>query len=305
MSAFFLRRAFLGGVMAAGLAAGATAQQRSSLQGFPTADAAADALTEAVRRADGKALAAMLGEGWRDFVPTDDRDFALERSRYLEAWQDAHKVTVDGDRATVEVGRTGWTLPIPIVKNGADWRFDVAAGTDEIVARQIGRNELGAIQTLLAIGDAERDYAELDPMKTGSPVYARRLMSLPGRKDGLYWPTAAGEPLSPLGEQVASSQPDGSAPGEHYGYDFRLLYSQGPAASGGAHDYIVDGRMIGGFAAIAWPVAYGETGIKTFLMGYKGDVYEQDLGPRTAQHAASITSFNPDKGWEKADTALP
>lgn len=304
MSALFPRRSLLGGVVA-GVAAGAAAQQLPRLQGFPTADAAARALTEAVRRADGKALAAMLGDRWRDFVPTDDRDFGIERSRYLEAWQDAHKVTVDGSRATVEVGRTGWTLPITLVKDGADWRFDAAAGTDEIAARQIGRNELGAIQTLLAIGDAERDYAALDPMKTGSPVYARRLNSLPGRKDGLYWPTAAGEPQSPLGELVASSQADGSAPGEQYGYNFRLLYGQGPAASGGAHDYIVNGRMIGGFAAIAWPVAYGKTGIKTFVMGYKGDVYEQDLGPQTAQHAASITSFNPDKGWEKADTALP
>jgi len=303
MSALFPRRALLG--MVAGVAAGAAAQQLPRPQGFPTADAAASALTEAVRRADGKALAAMLGDRWRDFVPTDDWDFGIERSRYLEAWQDAHKVTVDGDRATVEVGRTGWTLPIPLVKDGADWRFDVAAGIDEIAARQIGRNELGAIQTLLAIGDAERDYAELDPMKTGSPIYARRLTSLPGRKDGLYWPTAAGEPQSPLGELVASSQADGSAPGEQYGYNFRLLYGQGPAASGGAHDYIVNGRMIGGFAAIAWPVAYGKTGIKTFVMGYKGDVYEQDLGPQTAQRSGSITSFNPDKGWDKADTAPP
>lgn len=304
MSALFPRRSLLGG-MVAGVAAGAAAQQLPRLQGFPTADAAAGALTEAVRRADGKALLAMLGDGWRDFVPTDDRDFGIERSRYLEAWQDAHKVTVDGSRATVEIGRTGWTLPITLVKDGADWRFDVAAGVDEIAARQIGRNELGAIQTLLAIGDAERDYAALDPMKTGSPVYARRLTSLPGRKDGLYWPTAAGEPQSPLGELVATSQADGSAPGWQYGYNFRLLHGQGPAAPGGAHDYIVNGRMIGGFAAIAWPAAYGKTGIKTFIMGYKGDVYEQDLGPQTAQRAASIVSFNPDKGWEKADTALP
>jgi hypothetical protein len=214
-------------------------------------------------------------------------------------------VTVDGSKAIVEVGKTGWTLPIPVVKDGADWRFDVVAGVTEIVARQIGRNELGAIQTLLAIGDAERDYAELDPMKTGSPVYARRLKSLPGRKDGLYWPTAAGEPESPLGEQVANSQPDGSAPGEHYGYNFRLLYGQGPAASGGAHDYIVNGRMIGGFGVIAWPVEYGETGIMTFIVNYKGEVYQQDLGPQTVQRAALITSFNPDKGWEKADTTPP
>ena len=305
MSDIFLRRGLLSGLMVAGLAAGAAAQQLARPQGFPTPDAAATALTEAVRRTDAKAMAAMLGQGWRDFVPTDDSDFGLERARYLAAWDDSHKVTVDGDRAIVEVGKTGWTLPIPIVKDGADWRFDVAAGTNEIVARQIGRNELGAIQTLLAIGDAEREYAELDPMKTGSPVYARRLKSLPGRKDGLYWPTNAGEPESPLGEQVANSQPDGSAPGEHYGYNFRLLYGQGSAAPGGAHDYILNGRMIGGFAAIAWPVDYGETGIMTFIVSYKGEVYQQDLGPQTAQRAALITSFNPEKGWEKADMTPP
>jgi hypothetical protein len=305
MSDIFLRRGLLSGLMVAGLAAGAAAQQLAKPQGFPTPDAAATALTEAVRRTDAKAMAAMLGQGWRDFVPTDDSDFGLERARYLAAWDDSHKVTVDGDKAIVEVGKTGWTLPIPIVKDGADWRFDVAAGTNEIVARQIGRNELGAIQTLLAIGDAEREYAELDPMKTGSPVYARRLKSLPGRKDGLYWPTKVGEPESPLGEQVANSQPDGSAPGEHYGYNFRLLYGQGPAAPGGAHDYILNGRMIGGFAAIAWPVDYGETGIMTFIVSYKGEVYQQDLGPQTAQRAALITSFNPEKGWEKADMTPP
>jgi hypothetical protein len=305
MNDIFLRRGLLGGLMVAGLAAGAAAQQPAKLQGFPTPDAAATALTEAVRRTDGKALAAMLGDRWRDFVPTDDSDFGLERTRYLTAWDDSHRMTVDGNKATVEVGKTGWTLPIPIVKDGAEWRFDVVAGTNEIVARQIGRNELGAVQTLRAIGDAEQEYAALDPMKTGSPVYARRLKSLPGKKDGLYWPSAAGEPESPLGEQVANSQPDGSAPGSHYGYNFRLLYGQGAAAPGGAHDFIVNGRMIGGFAAIAWPVGYGETGIMTFIMGYKGDVYQQDLGPQTAQRAATITSFNPEKGWDKADMTPP
>jgi hypothetical protein len=194
---------------------------------------------------------------------------------------------------------------MPIVKDGADWRFDSVAGFDEMIARELGRNEFGAIQTLLAIGDAERDYAVMDPMKTGGTAYARRLLSSAGKMDGLYWPTAPGQPQSPLGADVAHSQPDGKFPGDHYGYNFRLLYAQGAAAPGGARDYIIKGRMIGGFGAIAWPVRYGETGIMTFIMGHDGVVYQQDLGPGTAQKAAAIIAFNPDKGWEKADMTPP
>ncbi|MFI5019799.1 MAG: DUF2950 family protein, partial [Dongiales bacterium] len=171
---------------------------------------------------------------------------------------------------------------------------------DELGAREIGRDELGAIQTLLAIVDAQREYAVMDPMKTGSPVYARRLKSLPGKKDGLYWPAKPGEPGSPLGELVANAQDDGIAPGGHYGYNFRLLYAQGPAASGGALNYLVDGRMLS-FAAIAWPGHYGETGIMTFMVNHDGVVYQRDLGPETRLLAPAIASFNPETGWEKAD----
>jgi len=300
MSGLVLRRSLLAPVLVAALAARAAAQQASKTQGFPTADAAATALTEAVRKDDDKAIAAMLGEWWRVFVPNRERDFGRERALYLTAWDDSHKVTIDGDKATVEVGKTGWTLPIPIVKDGAEWRFDSEAGIDELGAREIGRDELGAIQTLLAIVDAQRDYAVMDPMKTGSPVYARRLKSLPGRKDGLYWPAAPGEPESPLGELVANAHDDGIAPGGHYGYNFRLLYAQGPAALGGALDYLVNGRMLS-FAAIAWPGHYGETGIMTFMVNHDGVVYQRDLGPETRLLAPAIASFNPEKGWEKAD----
>ena len=264
------------------------------------ADAAATALTEAVRKDDDKAIAAMLGEWWRVFVPNRERDFGRERSLYLAAWDDSHKVNIDGDKAIVEVGKTGWTLPIPIVKDGAEWRFDSEAGIDELGAREIGRDELGAIQTLLAIVDAQRDYAAMDPMKTGSLVYARRLKSLPGKKDGLYWPAKPGEPESPLGELVANAQDDGIAPGGHYGYNFRLLYAQGPAAPGGALNYLVNGRMLS-FAAIAWPGHYGETGIMTFMVNHDGVLYQRDLGPETRLLAPAIASFNPEKGWEKAD----
>jgi hypothetical protein len=300
MSGTVLRRGLLAPILLTALAARVAAQQAGKTQGFATPDAAATALTEAVRKDDDKAIAAMLGEWWRVFVPNRERDFGRERALYLAAWDDNHKVTIDGGKAIVEAGKTGWTLPIPIVKDGAEWRFDAEAGIDELGAREIGRDELGAIQTLLAIVDAQREYAVMDPMKTGSPVYARRLKSLPGKKDGLYWPAAPGEPESPLGELVANAQDDGIAPGGHYGYNFRLLYAQGPAALGGARDYLVNGRMLS-FAAIAWPGHYGETGIMTFVVNYDGVVYQRDLGPETRLLAPAIASFNPEKGWEKAD----
>jgi hypothetical protein len=205
----------------------------------------------------------------------------------------------------IEVGTTGWQGPIPIVKDAAGWYYDVAAGATEIIAREIGSDELTVIQTLLAIVDAERDYVTLDPMKAGVPTYARRLLSSPGKKDGLYWDARPGEPESPLGELVAKAQP-GDRPGEGYfGYHFRMLYGQGANAPGGAYSYLVSGRMIGGFGVIAWPVTYGETGVMTFMVSQSGDVYETDLGPETAAKAAAITLFDPDKTWEKADMTAP
>jgi hypothetical protein len=194
---------------------------------------------------------------------------------------------------------------VPIVKDGSEWRFDVAAGLKDMVLRRIGHDERAVIQTLLAIVDAQYDYSSLDPMKTGAPAYARRLLSSAGKKDGLYWETKPGEPPSPLGPAVARAQADTKSPDGHFGYYFRLLYAQGPAAQGGARDYLAGGRMIGGFAAIAWPVQYGVTGIMTFIVDQDGVVYQRDLGPQTAERAAAITSFNPDKDWDKPDTALP
>lgn len=291
--------------LAAGVAGGAVAQQAAKLQGFPTAEAAANAFTDAVRKGDQKALGALLGPQWGEFVPTTTEQRQERRKAYLAAWDESHEVKVSGDKATVMAGKAGWTLPIPLVKDGAEWRFDPVAGWREMRLRQIGHDEAAVVQTMLAIVDAQRDYAAMDPMKTGSPVYARRLLSSPGRKDGLYWETKPGEPQSPLGPAVARAQLDGNAPDGHYGYYFRLLYGQGPAAPGGARDYIVNGRMIGGFGAIAWPVRYGVTGVMTFMVDYKGEVYQQDLGPETAQKAGMINIFNPDKGWVKADMTPP
>ena len=306
MSGSFLRRGLLAFALIAGFTASAVAQQSAKLQGFPSADAAATAFTDAVRAKNDKAIMAMLGAGWTAFIPADSVERDRRRTVYLAAWDESHKVTVsDGTTATIEAGKSGWTLPIPIVKDGTEWRFDLEAGREEMRARLIGRDELAVIQTLLAIVDAQRDYAALDPMNTGAPAYARRLLSSPGKKDGLYWDAAAGQPPSPLGPAVAKAQAGSSTADGHYGYNFRLLYAQGPAAPGGARDYIVNGRMIGGFGVIAWPLRYGETGVMTFIVSQSGDVYQRDLGPETAQRAASIVAFNPDKDWVKADMTPP
>jgi hypothetical protein len=306
MSAMILHRVFLALAIVLGLGVGTSAQTPPKLQGFPSAEAAANTLTEALRRNDDKTISAILGSGWRDFVAGDPEEEDRERAKFLAAWDESHKlVPADNDRMFVQVGNSGWVAPIPIVKDGAEWRYDVEAGRKELQARQIGRNELAVMQTLLAIVDAERDYAALDPMKTGVVQYARRLVSSPGKKDGLYWEAKPGETESPLGPSLAKAQLGDVAEDGYYGYRFRLLYSQGAAAPGGAYDYLVNGRMLGGFAVIAWPVRYGETGVSTFIVSHSGDVYEKDLGPETAQAAAAITVFNPDKDWQKSDIAPP
>lgn len=287
-----------------GFSLGAVAQTPRQ-QTFPTAEAAADAIVDALRKNDDKATAAMLGAGWRDFVSGTPEQENRQRADFLAAWDAAHKVVVDGNKAKIEVGTTGFVMAVPLVKEANGWRFDVDAGRIEIAAREIGRNELTVVQTMLALVDAQRDYSALDPMKTGVATYARRLLSSPGKKDGLYWETRPGEPESPLGALVAKAQPgDGERDG-YYGYHYRLLYGQGPAAKGGAYSYLVNGRMIGGFGAIAWPVRYGDTGVMSFIVNQDGEVYEHDLGPDTARRAAAITLFDPDKNWQKADTTPP
>jgi len=286
------------------LAGGASAQA-PSFKTFPSAAAAADAFVDAVRHDDRNALLAMLGSDWTVFVPTLKDDTDHHRERFLAAWDESHKIVQQSeDKAMVEVGTTGFTMPMPIVKVPDGWRFDVAAGTREIKARHIGHNELVVVQTMLAIVDAQHEYAMLDPMKTGLHAYAARIMSRSGKKDGLYWPAKPGEPRSPLGSLLAKAEvaPSGeSKPQAFYGYHFRMLHGQGPSAPGGAYDYDARGALIGGFAAIAWPRQYGETGVMTFMVSFSGEVYEKDLGPRTDELARAITVFDPESGWQKSD----
>jgi hypothetical protein len=193
------------------------------------------------------------------------------------------------------VGANGWTLPIPIVNTAQGWRFDTQATAEELRTRRIGRNELSAIQVVLAYVDAQEDYAKYDRDRNGKADYAQRLLSTPGRHDGLYWPTRPGEPESPLGSEVAKAKPGES----YHGYMYRILTAQGKDAPGGAKSYISGGAMTGGHALVAWPAQWGDTGVMSFIVSKDGVVYEKDLGPASARIARSMTAFNPDASWAK------
>ncbi|MEO3475637.1 DUF2950 domain-containing protein [Roseomonas sp. CAU 1739] len=235
--------------------------------------------------------------------PVADR---AARERFLTAYgQKAEILRPSPDRAVLQVGEDGWPLPLPLLQRGGVWRFDTAAATQEMVDRRIGRNELDTIDALRELVDAQDEYARTAGRSGALRAYARRFFSTPGQRDGLYWQSGPGEPDSPLGPLAAAASAGGYARGRgdtpqpFHGYLFRMLEAQGPAAPGGAMDYVVNGRMIGGFATIAWPASYGVSGIKTFLVSHSGVVWERDLGPDTARAAARITTFNPEEGWTR------
>ena len=193
-----------------------------------------------------------------------------------------------------------WPLPIPLVRSGGQWRFDGEAGREEVLARRIGRNELETIQVLQAMADAQVEYARADRGRNAAVGYARKFASSPGRKDGLYWPVKAGEPASPLGPLVAQATREGYGDGKlrpYRGYVFKMLEGQGPAARGGAFDYVHKGAMIGGFAIVARPVSYGVSGVMTFMINQDAVVFQKDLGPQTAQAVAAMKRFDPGPGW--------
>jgi hypothetical protein len=259
-----------------------------------------NAFGDAVATSDEDALKTILGADFRNFIPPVG---AETRYRFLAAWAKSHAIQLDGDsKANVAVGGDGWTLPIPIVKSAQGWRFDTRAGAEEMRLRRIGRNELAVMQVMLAIYDAEKEYARIDRNRDGVLQYAAKFMSSPGKQDGLYWPTKANEPQSPLGPAVVAARTAGGGnDAGYYGYRYKILTGQGKNAPGGAYDYTVRGRMIGGFGVVAWPVDYGDTGIMTFIVSHDGVVYEKDLGPNSAAIAGAMTRFDPDSTWQKAE----
>ena len=287
------------GLLRAALLAGALASPfvAHAQQVYGSAEAAADAFTDALRKVDRAALAKVLGANYKQFIKTDGVERA-DIEKYLAAWDKQHKVNTEGDKATLAVGEQGWTLPIPIVKRKAGWQFDVAAGADEMRTRRIGRNELATMQAILAYYDAQREYATVDHNGDGVLEYARKMISTKGKKDGLYWESPLGLDESPLGPLLARQQVKGGA--GYYGYHYKILTGQGKDAPGGAYDYIIGNRMRSGFAAVAWPARYGDTGVMTFMVSHAGVVYEKDLGPNSAAVASAMTRFNPDSSWKKS-----
>lgn len=275
-------------------------------QAFPSPEAGFTALAEAARRQDAQRLLRVLGEEGSRLLRTGDRaSDAAAFARFAAAYEARHEVVRTApDRAIVQVGPDAWPMPVPMIQRGGSWRFDPRHGAEEIINRRIGRNELDTIQTLRAIVDAQDDYARSAGRQGAFMAYARRFFSTPGNRDGLFWPTAEGEPPSPLGPVVAAASGGryaasraGDVPQPYNGYLFRILEAQGPAAPGGAMEFVVNDRMIGGFGVIAWPLQYGRSGIKTFIVSHRGEVFERDLGSDTARIVRGISAFDPGEGW--------
>ena len=289
------------------LAACAGSVEPASQKTFPTPDAAAQALARAVLGDDTTALLDIMGKESRPLImPTDQVQAARDRQVVAAAMTERWWLEGDGDSTrTLVMGNESWPFPIPIVQDHGAWRFDVAAGRDEMVNRRIGANEIAVMEVARAFVDAQKEYASVG--RDGNPrgVYAQRFVSERGRQDGLFWPvTDPDSAASPMGELAAKAAADGyrkseTGPTAYHGYFFKVLTAQGSNAPGGERSYIVDGLMRGGFAMIAWPADYGQSGVMTFLIGQDGVLRQKDLGPETAALAQAITSFNPDSSWTK------
>jgi hypothetical protein len=237
----------------------------------------------------------VLGADFRKFIPPKSVD-RKDVDTFLADYAKKHAIVTEGtDKAMLTVGDTGWTLPVPLVKTGPGWHFDVKAGADEMQTRRIGRNELATIQATFAYFDAQKEYASVDRDKNNVLEYAKKIVSSPGKHDGLYWPDPTGKDPSPLGPIYG-----GPKQGEGYhGYYFRILTGQGKDAPGGAYSYLIKDQMRSGFGLIAWPIKYGDTGVMTFIISHDGQLYQKDLGPDTPGAASAIKLFNPDSSWTK------
>jgi hypothetical protein len=276
-------------------------------QVFQTPEAAAEALLAAARSGDLDALFAILGAEWRDELEAGDPQ-ALRQSLAEIAEGADRKVTLEteGDEAIILVGQRNWPLPIPISRGDAGWSFDTDAGLDEIFARRIGANELEAIDVCHSYIDAQAEYAAVDRDGDGVLEFAQRVVSTPGQKDGLFWPEGTGgtdEP-SPFGPLVSEEADylSGKAAGEPFhGYNFRVLSRQAANVPGGRYDYVINGNMIAGFAMVAVPADYGQSGIMTFLCSHHGDVWQRDLGEDTDLAAAAIQEMVLGEGWTVVD----
>ena len=284
--------------------------QVSRPRAFATADDAVRALVDAARQGSVDQLLAIFGADGQELAAASDPATARKNLRvFAVAAKERVRLDEAGPgRKILVIGNEDWPFPVPLVKASDGWRFDTAAGKEEILARRIGQNELAVIQTCLAYVTAQKRYAQRGHDGKPAGLFAMTFASDPGKENGLYWTAARGQKLSPLGEMVAQAAEAGRQgnaegprqPSPFQGYYFKILRSQGPAASGGARNYVVDGVMSGGFALVAWPARYAVTGVMTFVVNQDGIVFENDLGSATSAVAEKMTTYNPDKAWQRS-----
>jgi len=278
---------------------------------FPSAEEAVKALVTAIKINDDKELRAIFGPAGEDLFssgdPVADR---LGREKFLKQYEVKNILISRKDSVTLLLGDNDWPFPIPVVKHGGKWSFDTAGGKEEILNRRIGENEVNTINVCLAYVDAQREYAMMDIDRDGIPEYADKIMSDPGKKNGLYWETKEGEVPSPIGPVLAEARKEGyggkkakDTPVPFHGYYYRALKAQGKNAAGGAYEYVVKGKMIGGFALVAYPAKYGNSGIMTFIVNHDGVVFQKDFGNNTARYAEDLKKFDPDKTWKMVTVA--
>jgi hypothetical protein len=274
---------------------------------FGTPEEAAAALLAAARAEDTNAFRAIFGPVGVE-IENPDRVQAANELRLFNAAADQSQrlVQVSDSECVLEIGTNSWPFPVPIVKRDGRWYFDTEAGKIEILNRHIGKNELATLGSVRAYVDAQREYASSDRDDDEVLEYAQKFNSTPGKKDGLYWPVDLGDEVSPLGPLVAQAQGEGygrkpraadAKPNPFHGYFFKILTRQGQHAPGGKYDYVINGNMIGGFALVAWPAEYGESGIMTFIVNQQGRVYQKDLGPKTSRIADVMKMYDPDAAW--------
>ncbi|HUO33542.1 MAG TPA: DUF2950 domain-containing protein [Candidatus Acidoferrum sp.] len=285
-----------------------SAQAVSGQKTFSSPSEAVAALLEAARSGNPEQLLPLLGPQAKDFISSGDPVADKQvLARFVKSYDAKHSLSVEAQGfESLQVGQNDWPFPFPIVRDGEKWYFDGSRGAEEIIDRRIGRNELGAIAVCEGYVQSQEDYASKGHDGDPSGIYAQRWQSDPGKQNGLYWPVSEGEPQSPIGPLVAKaaaegySKPESGSPAPYHGYFYKILTAQGPDAPGGAKGYVVDGKMTGGFALIAYPAQYGTSGIMTFIVNQDGVIYQQDLGERTSDLASQIATFNPDSSWQPA-----
>ncbi len=283
--------------------AAAIAAQTATHRAFAAPEDAVKALVDTVKAENLDELLALFGPEGRELVASSDPAIArMNRKVFAVAFKEQwHLEDTTPTQKTLVIGHENWPFPVPLTKVAEGWRFDTAAGKEEVLARRIGRNELNAIATARAYVTAQQRYAQEGHDGKPAGVHAAKFQSDSGKQDGLYWPTARGQKRSPLGDLLAQAAPEGRQVGAQptplHGYYFKILTGQGAAVPGGAKSYIVKGEMSGGFALVAWPAQYDATGVMTFVVNHDGTVRERDLGPQTDAIARKMTVYNPDKSW--------